>query len=341
VHDSFRAKINALLKDDRVSDIIIAPDEPVRFFVFDDLDVDEGFVVDSTDFKELCGMAKLNLELTDDDKGLVWGDRRLRCSLLRRMGKPQVCMRPIAPRLPTFDSCGFPKDTALREVILSQPSGIFFVSGLTGSGKSTTCAAIVNECAHNKRRHIITFEDPVEFEYERNLPSLISQRELGSDVKDQLVGIGSSMRQKPALILTGEVRDPATAMLVIMLAATGHRVFTTTHAESALDTIESFLKWLPPDRWKWGTYMLSRLFQVCIAQRLIRTTDNSRRYAIHEVLGRTPSVANIIKNAGDRPERLADLINEINLPSTGSFNRTWARSRELLLAEGIELEPES
>lgn len=315
MQESFSNALLQIASDPRVSDIILSPGEPLTHFVFGDLQRNREVVVTEEDFREVTAQSGMNIESLDDDGKWSFGPALLRCNLITYSGKKQLCMRPMPTNLPTLKSVDFPEHEGLRSQVLSRSKGIFFITGETDTGKSSTGAAIIHEWAQQERKHVLTFEDPIEYIYPRNLPSLVTQRELNRDTANVLRALGGSMRQKPRLILIGEVRDREMAELALNLASTGHYIITTLHCGNSCDAIEAFLKFFPKDRWAWGCYMLSKYLKGVLAQRLEKATDDSRRYVLHEYLAMTEPVSAIISDAGRDENRLKGLPGEI--ASTG------------------------
>jgi twitching motility protein PilT len=336
----FWAQMDKAIADPRVGDIIIATGEPFRYFVFDDLETASDVIVPATAFKEIERQAGIDVTLKDDDKRWMHNGRSLRCNVLTSLGQRQICMRVIKEKPPTFATCDFPDSPALRAVVTEQHEGLIIVGGKPHSGKSTTCAAIIMEFAQKHKGHVVTFENPVEAIYPRNLKSLITQRDLTDDVLDEMKAMGSSVRQKPSLLFIQEIRDARTAYLAMALVSLGNRVIATTHAGDAVGVITSLLKWMPEDRWEWGCYMLSRYLVCSIAQRLEYAQDkNERRYSLHEVLTRTVATAAILNKAADDKKELNNLAYELTNGGQESSHITWQASMQSWRDKGVVFDP--
>jgi twitching motility protein PilT len=172
--------------------------------------------------------------------------------------------------------------------------GIVLVTGPTGSGKSTTLAALINHINETKKKHIITIEDPVEF-YHKSKQSLINHRELGSDTKSFSRALKSALREDPDVILVGEMRDHETIALALTAAETGHLVFGTIHSNSAAKTIDRIIDVFPSDDKEMVRAMLSNSLQAVVTQTLLKRADGKGRVAAHEVLLGTNAVRNLIR----------------------------------------------
>jgi twitching motility protein PilT len=188
-------------------------------------------------------------------------------------------------------------DLKAPEVLRQMPhyrNGLVLVTGPTGSGKSTTQAAIVDEINRNYNKHIITIEDPIEFVHQ-NIGCIITQREVGSDTPEFAQALKDALREDPDVILVGEMRDLETIALAITLAETGVLVFGTLHTNSAAKTIDRIIDVFPATRQQQVRTMLSTSLRAIVAQQLLRRADGSGRIAAHEILISSTAVANIIR----------------------------------------------
>jgi twitching motility protein PilT len=188
-------------------------------------------------------------------------------------------------------------DLKAPEVLRQLPhyrNGLVLVTGPTGSGKSTTQAAIVDEINRHYCKHVITIEDPIEFVHE-NLNCIITQREVGSDTPEFAQALKDALREDPDVILVGEMRDLETIALAITLAETGVLVFGTLHTNSAAKTIDRVIDVFPATRQQQVRTMLSTSLRAIVAQQLLRRADGSGRIAAHEILISSTGVANIIR----------------------------------------------
>jgi twitching motility protein PilT len=178
--------------------------------------------------------------------------------------------------------------------IADQPRGMVLVTGPTGSGKSTTLAAIVNHINENEHGHILTVEDPIEFVHEAK-KCLINQREVGPHTLSFANALRAALREDPDVILVGEMRDLETIRLAMTAAETGHLVFGTLHTSSAAKTIDRIIDVFPAEEKEMVRSMLSESLRAVISQTLIKTKDGSGRIAAHEIMIGTPAIRNLIR----------------------------------------------
>ena len=177
-----------------------------------------------------------------------------------------------------------------------KPRGLIVVTGPTGSGKSTTLAAMVNHINDNEPAHILTIEDPIEFVHTSN-KCLINQRELGPHTHSFAAALRSALREDPDVILVGELRDLETIRLALTAAETGHLVFSTLHTASASKTIDRIIDVFPGDEKEMVRAMLSESLQAVISQTLLKNMEGNGRVAAHEIMLGTPAVRNLIREA--------------------------------------------
>ncbi len=178
--------------------------------------------------------------------------------------------------------------------IAMQPRGLCLVTGPTGSGKSTTLAAMIDYRNKHEKGHILTIEDPIEFVHESQL-SLISQREVGPHTQSFANALKASLREDPDVILVGELRDLETISLALTAAETGHMVFATLHTSSAAKTMDRIIDVFPAAEKEMVRSMLSESLRSVISQALLKTSDGKGRIAAHEILIGTPAVRNLIR----------------------------------------------
>jgi twitching motility protein PilT len=178
--------------------------------------------------------------------------------------------------------------------IANQPRGVVLVTGPTGSGKSTTLAAIINHINENEMGHVLTVEDPIEFVHESK-KCLINQREVGPHTLSFANALRSALREDPDIILVGEMRDLETIRLALTAAETGHLVFGTLHTSSAAKTIDRIIDVFPAEEKEMMRAMLSESLRAVISQSLLKTKDGSGRVAAHEIMVGTPAIRNLIR----------------------------------------------
>jgi len=216
---------------------------------------------------------------------------RLRCNLAQQRGSISLAIRLLPPVIPTIDELGLPK---VCEELIFRPRGLMVVSGPTGSGKSTTLAAMIQHLNANERRHVVTIEDPIEYVYP-SINCAITQRELGSDTLSFAEALRHVLRQDPDVILVGEMRDTETAAAVLTIAETGHLILTTGHAPSAAQAMERIIDLFPPhERYLAQTRLASLLLGV-LCQTLVPRAEGSGRVPAVEVMLANPAVRNLIR----------------------------------------------
>lgn len=217
------------------------------------------------------------------------GNKRFRVNLYFQKGEMAIVLRTINPTPPTFDELMLPE---IIRGLPDKPQGLILVAGATGSGKSTTMAAMVNHINHTYKKHIITIEDPIEYVH-TPIKSVISQREVGKDTKDFESAIKGALRQAPDVILLGEIRDKESLDMALKFAETGHLVMATIHANSAHQTFNRILSYYPPDIRESLLVQLSMNMVAILAQKLVKTIDGKRRCAV-EVLTATSTIKELI-----------------------------------------------
>lgn len=222
----------------------------------------------------------------------VPGTTRLRINVYRQRGCCSIAARLVPNAVPDLESLHLP---AVVRTFAQKPHGLVLVTGPTGSGKSTTLAALVNYINHTVRRHIITLEDPIEYLHAHRL-SVIDQREIGLDTHGFGPALRAALRQDPDVILVGEMRDLETISTAITAAETGHLVFATLHTGDAVQTIDRIIDVFPANQQPQVRIQLSAVLQGILSQRLYKTNDGDGRVAALEILVNTPAVANLIRS---------------------------------------------
>ena len=225
------------------------------------------------------------------DFGYTVPDGRVRCNAARQRGTISLVIRLLPPVIPTLDELGLPD--MCRELVLKR-RGLVVVSGPTGSGKSTTLAAMIDYLNGVESRRLVTMEDPIEYVYE-NKKCTITQRELGSDTLSFAEALKHVLRQDPDVILVGEMRDLETAAAALTVAETGHLVLTTGHAPSASQAIERIMDLFPPHERHLAQSQLASLLIGVLCQALVPKSDGSGRVAAIEIMLANSAVRNLIR----------------------------------------------
>jgi twitching motility protein PilT len=214
-----------------------------------------------------------------------------------------VVMRVIPFEVPTFEKLKLPP--ALARVAEAE-RGMILVTGVTGSGKSSTMAAMVNYINKNENRHILTLENPIEFLH-TDIQSSITQREIGSDTSDFKMGLRAALRQDPDVVMIGEMRDAETIDTAIKAAETGHLLISTLHTPDAQSTILRIMAMFPPEEQEVVRIRLSETLQAVVSQRLLPRADGDGRAVAAEILIVTPAVRDMIAD-GRRIGEIRDYI---------------------------------
>lgn len=216
---------------------------------------------------------------------------RQRVNIFRQQGKVAATIRLLNNHIPTLEELKLPD--VLRQ-LAEQPRGLVLVTGPTGSGKSTTLAAMINYINERRTEHIVTIEDPIEYVYKEN-QSIIHQREVGIDTKGFAPALRSVLREDPDVILVGEMRDYETISAALTAAETGHLVMSTLHTTGAAQTIDRIIDACPSESQNQIRTQLSAILNGVVTQCLIPTQDQQRRVAATEVLIGTDAVCNLIR----------------------------------------------
>jgi twitching motility protein PilT len=215
-----------------------------------------------------------------------------------------IVMRAIPFDIPTIDDLGLPEK--IRE-ISDLERGMILVTGVTGAGKSSTMAAMINHMNQTKRLHIVTLENPIEFLHRDNQCS-ITQRDIGTDTESFVSGLRSVLRQDPDVILIGEMRDKITIETALKAAETGHLVISTLHTKNAVQTISRVIAVFQPAEQEMIRTRLSESLQAVVSQRLVQTTDGGRCAAM-EIMPVTATIRDCIADPA-RMDEIPDLIDE-------------------------------
>ena len=215
---------------------------------------------------------------------------RFRVNVFKQSNCVAAALRLISNNIPSFEDLRLP-DVISDLAML--PRGLVLVTGPTGSGKSTTLAAVINKINKHRKDHVITLEDPIEYKH-NHINSIINQREVGSDTKSFANGLRAALREDPDVILVGEMRDTETIATAITAAETGHLIFSTLHTIGAANTIDRIIDAFPAAQQHQVAVQLSMVLHAVVSQRLLPTTDGKMVPAF-EIMVLTPAIRNIIR----------------------------------------------
>ncbi len=233
------------------------------------------------------------------------GVGRFRVNILRQRGSFMIVMRVIPFEIPTIEQLGLPP---VVQDIAALERGLILVTGVTGSGKSSTQAAMIGFMNQNMRRHVVTLENPIEFLH-RDLNCSITQREVGIDTDDFRVGLRAALRQDPDVILIGEMRDTESIDIALKSAETGHLVISTVHTRDAAATISRLVATFPPEEQKVVRLRLAEQLQAVVSQRLLPSKDGKGRVLAAEVMVVSGTIRDCIADenrASEIPEHIAE-----------------------------------
>lgn len=230
--------------------------------------------------------------LKDVDFCYVSADgNRNRVNIYTQYGSPAIAVRMLNDEIPTIDEMGLPE---LFKTLAMLPRGLLLVTGPTGSGKSTTLAAMIDYINENRAGHILTFEDPIEYKH-GNKRSMINQREVGTDVESFARALKSALREDPDVILVGEMRDLETTAAAITAAETGHFVMSTLHTTGASTTIDRIIDQFPAQQQGQMRILLAQVLRGVITQTLIPRADGRGRVAAFEIMICNDAISNMIR----------------------------------------------
>lgn len=219
------------------------------------------------------------------------GIGRFRVNVFKQRGSSALVLRLIALKVPTLDGLKMPP---ILKTMTEKTRGLVLVTGPTGSGKSTTLAAMVNEINRTRSTHIITLEDPIEYLHKHD-QSIVNQREIGNDTYSYANALRAVLREDPDVILVGEMRDLETIGIAITAAETGHLVFSTLHTIGASKTVDRVIDVFPPNQQQQIKVQLSAVLEGVISQQLIERIDETGRACALEIMTTTSAIRNLIR----------------------------------------------
>jgi twitching motility protein PilT len=262
---------------------------------------------------------------------------RFRVNGFHQRGSTSVVFRYVKSKPPTFEQLNIDSEILIR--LAKAKDGIILVCGATGSGKSSTMAAMLNWINQNLDRHIITIEDPIEFTFSDD-KSVFEQREIGIDVPDFPLAIRAVLRQNPDIILIGEMRDKETFETAISAAETGHLVFSTMHAATTQQALTRLFEFFPPEQIAHARRQVAGAIRGFVCQKLIPALEGGGRYAAHEILVADATVRNLLTEG--HFEKIQQLLETGDEAGSKSFNRDLYRlikAAKISKAEGLRFSP--
>ena len=293
-------KLEQLAKDNKkISDFHLRAGSPMAYRQTGEIIKVEDTPVTAQDLKDLISMncnevESARFEKTHElDSAVMLSGLRFRANFYKTINGPAAVLRRVESKIPDMDQFSLPQ--TLYDIV-DFHKGLVLVTGPTGSGKSTTLAAIVNEINKTRTSNIITVEDPVEFIHKDN-KSIISHREVGKQTHSFASALKAALREDPDVILVGEMRDLETISLALTAAETGHLVFGTLHTSGAPSTINRIIDVFPPEQQEQIRAQISTSLKMVVTQRLLKTKDGAGRVGAFEIMKCTAPVQNLIREA--------------------------------------------
>lgn len=262
----------------------------------------------------LAGGSEIDIAVTDKQHG------RFRVHIFRQMGTIAISFRRVVTDIPTFSSLGVPE---VARSLAEAQRGLILVTGPTGSGKTTTLAAMIDHINRNRECHIVTIEDPVEVVHRPDLAE-ISQREVGTDTADFATAMRAAMREDPDVILVGEMRDLETVSAALTAAETGHLVLSTLHTTDAVETINRIVDFYPPHQQHQVRVSLAGSLKGIVGQRLVPTVGGNSRVPAVEVLVNNGRVQQCVVE-GHRADDLFEIMRQGDYYGMCTFDQSLAR----------------
>ena len=293
-------KLEELAKNNKkISDFHIRSGWPLAYRQTGEIHKVQEVMVKAQDLQDLIStncneveMKKFN-DTHELDSSVTLSGLRFRANFYKTINGPAAVLRRVESVIPSMEQFDLPP--VLYDII-DMHKGLVLVTGPTGSGKSTTLAAIVNEINKSRTANIITVEDPVEFIH-KDLKSIVSHREVGKQTQTFASALKAALREDPDVILVGEMRDLETVSLALTAAETGHLVFGTLHTSGAPSTINRIIDVFPPEQQAQIRAQISTSLKMVVTQRLLKTKDGQGRCGAFEVMKCTPPIQNLIREA--------------------------------------------
>ena len=293
-------KLEELAKNNKkISDFHLRSGSPMAYRQTGEIVKVADTPVTAQDLKDLIAMncnekEVLKFEKTHElDSAVMLSGLGFRANFYKTINGPAAVLRRVESKIPDMDQFNLPQ--ALYDIV-DMHKGLVLVTGPTGSGKSTTLAAIVNEINKTRTANIITVEDPVEFIH-KDVQSIVSHREIGKQTESFASALKAALREDPDVIMVGEMRDLETVGLALTAAETGHLVFGTLHTSGAPETINRIIDVFPPEQQSQIRAQISTSLKMVVTQRLLKTKDGQGRVGAFEIMKCTPPIQNLIREA--------------------------------------------
>ena len=328
-----------LMEEKNASDLHVSAGSPPYLRVDGDLVVVGSIAIDGVQLKRdidelLSEKQKEGFKRSGAlDFALDFKSRRYRCNLFSHLKGIALAARAIPTNIQSIDQLGLPP--VLKKIAMVR-SGLVLVTGVTGSGKSTTLAAMLDHINTHRREHVITIEDPIEFIH-NDKKCLINQRELGTHTLSFSNALREALREDPDVILVGEMRDLDTISLALRAAATGHLVFSTLHTMGTVNTVNRIINVFPPEEQNHIRALLADVISAVISQVLLRRARGAGRVAAMSIMVATPAVRNLIRRgqAHQIPGTVMDNGKERGMQTLRSAIQDLIRKREVSEEEGL------
>ena len=276
---------------------------------------------------------KEDLDKTGDaDFAYVSNQNRLRTNVFRQRGSYAAALRLLARDMPTLEGLGHPEVVGQLALL---PRGLVLVTGPTGSGKTTTLAAMINHINTNRSCNIITIEDPIEYLH-RHRTCIVNQREVSEDTTGFSNALRAALREDPDIILVGEMRDLDTIQAAITAAETGHLVLSTLHTSGAASTIDRIIDVFPPNQQLQIRVQLADILQGVVTQQLLPKLDMPGRIAALEIMVRTDAISNLIREG--KTHQIDNFIQtgkQYGMQTMDSYLAQMTRSKQVAMKEAL------
>jgi twitching motility protein PilT len=264
---------------------VLAPMTTITAFTPQGTDALLQEVVNPRQYREFLDRGEIDFSFS------IQGVTRIRANAFKQRGSVAFVMRLLDSDIPSFSALGMPD---ILNDLSHRPRGLVLVTGPTGSGKSTTLAAMIDLINRDERLHIITLEDPIEYLH-RHKNCIINQREIGGDISSFAAGLRAALREDPDVILVGEMRDLETISTALTASETGHLVLATLHTSGAPETIDRVIDVFPPNQQQQIRVQLASTLEGIVSQLLLPKADGSGRVPAIEILVMTPAIKNLIR----------------------------------------------